>query len=167
MPDRKTRLWTTEFVNESPGASPSQENLSTEFRTKTGREHLPGDTVAHLYVKGLWSQSAAGDSSAEELGIGIGFYPSAMDAIDFPSVLDHDGDWVLHDVRGFIEPTTLQTPLVPIQLAAVDIESRGQRTVPRGGSAYSLWFVTESFNGAPSSGSFEFRGAVTILWLLA
>jgi len=166
MPDKKNAVWTTLNLQLSPGAAVVASDISDTFTAKVDRELSPGDTVSHIWVKGVWTQSAAGDSSKELLAFGIGFYPRATDAIDFPAVIDHTGDWVLHDARGFIEPLTLQTPMVPQQLATIDIESRGQRSVPRGGAAYSLFAVAASRNGVPSAGAFELVAAVTILWLV-
>ncbi len=162
---RKNRVWTSEFVSLVGSQAGTLFNLSTAFTSKMDRSLAPGDTLAHSWVKGLWSQSAAGDSSAEQLGFGIGFFNAGIDPNDMPVLLDHDGDWQLHDVRAFIEPTTLQTPMVPQQLATIDVESRGQRTVPRAGNAYVLNLSAISLN-APSAGSFELRVAITLLWLV-
>jgi len=166
MPDRKERVWVTENISEALSTTAqSIQSLTLVFETKVGRKLAKGDTLSHTWFKGLWSQSAAGDSSAEQLAFGIGFYPSLMDAGDFPNVLAHQGDWQMHDSRGFLEPETLQTPMVPQQLATLDIESRGQRAVPKSGSGYNLFLVAQSLV-APSAGSFELRGSLTMLWLV-
>ncbi len=167
---RKRRVWTGGSVDlvlgtaGVPGTSPTP-TMNTAFLNKVGRNYTPGDTLAHTWLKGLWSQSAAGDSSKEILSIGVAFMPLLIDAADFPDLFDHDGDLQLHDSRGFLEPTTLQTPMQPIQLATVDIESAGMRTVPSGGGVWTLFCFGQTTN-APSAGSFEFHGAFTQLWLI-
>jgi len=169
MPDRKERLWTAapmEFSVNVAGVAGTifNPNLGLAFRNKTGRNFLRSDTVAHTWVKGVWTQSAAGDSSRERLSFGIGFFTPNVLAVDMPNLAEHDGDLVLHDTRGFREPTVLQTPMVPQQLATIDIESRGQRSVPS--TTTELLFFAQS-NTGPSAGSFELQVMVTQLWLIA
>jgi len=167
---RKRRVWTggaaTLALNSAgiPGTVLSG-NMNSAFLNKVGRNLVSSDTLSHTWLKGVWSQSAAGDSSKEVLSIGVGFYPTLMDAVDFPDLFDHDGDLQLHDSRGFLEPTTLQTPMQPIQLATIDIESSGMRTVPTSGDVYKLFLFVQTTN-SPSAGSFELQVAFTQLWLI-
>ena len=165
----KERLWTAtrmEFAVSVAGVAGTifNPNLGLAFRAKTGRNFLRSDTVTHTWVKGVWTQSAAGDSSRETLHFGIGFFTPAIDAVDMPNLFDRDGDLLLHDGRGFREPTVLQTPMVPQQLATIDIESKGQRSVPA--TTTELLFFAQC-QEAPSAGSFELQVAVTQLWLIA
>ena len=166
---RKERLWTTATVQltlSSAGvAGSNSNNLSTPFVTKAGRQLLKGDTLAHTWLKGVWTQSAAGDSSRERVHLGILFHPTGLDAIDFPDLSVHDGDLQLHDSRGLREPLVIQDPMVTPQMATVDIESAGQRMVRASGAATTLSIVGQTVV-APSAGSFEFTGACTCLWLI-
>ena len=168
---RKARIWTSWCVslNVSFGGQGNGDLDTTPglaFEVKTGRNLLRSDTLAHTWIKGLWSASAAGDSSQECLYLAVGFMPRLTDAADVPDLEAHDGDWQLHDGRSFLHPVTTQTPMIPIQLATIDIESAGQRTAPATGNAYQLFVYAQSKN-TPSSGSFECRIAATQLWLTA
>jgi len=166
MPDRKTRLWVTSHISLSlSNTTQGAVDIGADFISKMARNFIPSDTLSHTWVKGLWSQSAAGDQSAEQLCFGIAFYPANLTAANMPDVLLHDGDYQLHDARSFIEPPTLQTPMIPQQLATIDIESMGQRSAPKGGTAYDLVLTARS-GVTPSAGSFELRGSVTQLWLI-
>ena len=169
MTPRKRRGWTcTEIsfaINAGGTGGTVLASVGPDFRGKFDRDFIRGDTLGHTWLKGVWTQSAAGDQSRDSLYLGIAFFTSATDANDLPDLREHDGNLQLHDARGFREPTTLQTPMVPIQLATVDIESAGQRSVPSGGQAYDLVCFGMS-NTAPSAGSFEFQGVLTCLWLL-
>ena len=166
---RKRRGWTASDVTLTIGAGgqagQQRNTIGVNFRSKFDRDFMPGDTVGYSWLKGLWSQSAAGDSSREHLYLGLGFATTGAIASDLPDLTLHNGDLQLHDGRGLKEPTTLQTPMVPIQLATIDIESAGQRKVPAGGAAYELNLYGASQN-SPSAGSFEFTGVLVILWLL-
>ncbi len=164
--DRKYRVWTTSEEQISLSSLTQVfTNVGLNFTAKIGRNFLPSDTIAHIWCKGVWTQTTQGDDSREQLAFGIGFWPSLSDAGDFPSVLTHDGDWVLHDSRGFREPSiTTQEAMKPIQLATIDIESRGMRSAPKGGADYDLLLVAQS-ERVPSSGSFELQLSVTCLWL--
>ena len=164
---RKGRLWVTtqigQIVSQAGVASTA---MGIDFREKVGREFLPTDTLDHTWLKGVYTHSTAGDSSFEHFALGIGFFTAGVDANDLPDVLRHDGDWQMHDARSFRDSITVQSPLIPIQLAALDIESAGKRSVPRGGAAsYELFFTAKSLN-APSSGSFEIVASITALWLV-
>ncbi len=165
---RKNRVWTTSPIDLaiSAGGTAGQQFdvVSSSFIAKVGRALARGDTLAHSWLKGVWTQSAAGDSSFERLYLGLGFYPTQIGASEFPDLSDHDGDWQMHDARGFREGVTVQAVFIPSELAAVNIESAGQRMVPRSGDDYRLSMVGQSDNN-PSAGSFEFSGALTLLWL--
>ncbi len=169
MPDRKERMWVTsamEFALSAGGTGGTvfNPNMGLNFRDKVGRNFLKSDTLAHTWVKGVWTQSAAGDSSREQLMFAIGFFTPNIDAVDLPDLRNHDGNLCLHDARGFREPTVLQSPMVPQQLASIDIESRGMRSVDA--TTTDLFFFAQT-NLAPSSGSFELQVMVTALWLIA
>jgi len=165
---RKSRVWVTSEINIalSLGLTPVlNTGIGTDFRNKVGREPLPSDTLAHSWCRGVLSQSAAGDSSTQMFAFGLGFLPTGQLAANAPNVLAHDGDWQMHWAAALLEPTTLQTPLIPQEISAINIESAGSRSFPKA-FAYQPMVVAES-SGAPSSGAFEFRLAFTTLWLLA
>ncbi len=164
---RKGRFWTTSPVTEEifTAGIPGQQATNvatTDFQASTGR-NLFGVTLAHTWLKGHWLASAAGDNGIVTVGIGVGVYAEGIDQADFPDLNLHEGDWQLHDVRGLREPITTFTPLVPIQLSSVDINSGGQRKI--GSPGMSLWVVFQS-DQTPSAGSYNFHGALTCLWLL-
>ena len=167
---RKNRLWVTSDISFALGTGglvgiTGVATPTTDFITKSGREMLRSDTVGHSWLKGVWTQSTDGDSSRERLSLGLGFFSPLIDTGDFPLVEDHDGDWQMHDSRGFREPSgAVQLPMVPQQLATVDIESAGQRSAMGAGMALFMVAQTQTI---PSSGAFEFQGSLTVLWLIA
>ncbi len=141
----------------------------TAFITKTGRNFLQSDTLAHTWVKGSITQNSSGDGTGVSLSLGFGFFPKQTDAADFPDLSAHDGDWQLHDIRSLIETSTAtgsgKAPLLPTELATVDIESAGQRSVPTAGDVYSL-FCMAQVSALPSS-TIDYHVSFTQLWLIA
>ncbi len=166
---RKERVWTSSQVQFalSVAGQPGTAflDLGGALVAKLLRSLSKGDTISHLWVKGVWTQSAAGDSSREFLALGIGFFTTDLLTTDMPDLFTREGNLPLHDVRGLREPLALQDAMVTPQLATVDIESSGQRTVPYSGPGVQLRMYAQTLN-APSAGSFEFTGAVTCLWLV-
>ncbi len=141
-------------------------SLGAVAEAKLERALGPGDTLSHSWVKGYWRQTVIGDLSRVQMTLGIGFYTSGVDNGDFPDLARHDGDWQLHDARSLQEPIVANDPLVPRELAILDLESRGQRTIPRGGDSYRLFLVVQASQVA-SAGVWELHAAVTCLWLLS
>jgi len=165
---RKKRIWTTSNLSLSisssgAGGQVASTALRTDLFAKLGRDIAPC-TLAHVWAKGAWRQSAAGDSSFEFLGFGITtIYPVGISVSTIPDLLSHDGDWQTHDVRAFREGITTQSPMIPGELAVIDIESSGQRRITR--ATDDVFVVARSLN-TPSAGSFELQLSVTALWLI-
>ena len=139
--------------------------MGVAFRAKTGRSFLKSDTLGHIWIKGVYTSVAAGDGSPVHFCMGVGFFASGIDNADFPDLDSHDGDLQLHDARGLLENLLTTRSLEPPELALVDIESAGQRTVPAGGTAYELFTVLQAVE-APSQ-TVTFVGSFTQLWLIA
>ena len=171
MTPRKTRLWVTTNIALSVSAAGIagqgiDATMGTDFEAKSGRTMTKGDTLAHTWVKGAWSQSSTGDTTIETVAFGIMFAPEAMDSIDFPLMIDHSGDLQLHDSRSLRENNGVAADFMrPVQLAIIDIESAGQRSVPFAGVDVGL-FVIGGTQTTPSAGNFTLEVAVTALWLL-
>ena len=166
---RKTRLWVTSRAVVTlvavGQAGQAQFDLSAGFITKTGRELTKGDTLAHSWIKGHWSLNIVGTPTVRSMCcLAISFEPRLIDAIDFPNIAAHDGDLQLHDARVLQEGVAAGDVMLPPQLAAVDIESSGQRSVPAGGNAYSLFLNSQITN--IGGGQVSFLGSVTTLWLI-
>ena len=171
---RKARLWTTRTIalamTVAGAAGQKSSDLSDAFTDKVQRNLQPSDTLAHTWIKGLWKQSTVGDLSPMQCAFGIGFYPSAIPQANLPDLLAHDGEWQTHDARTLLElPATTVlagSPLLPEQFSFIDVESAGQRSVPRGGAAYSL-FAVGAIGNTASGGVIELVATVTALWLIA
>ena len=93
----------------------------------------------------------------------MGFFARLIDDVDFPDLDRHDGDYQLHDTRTLQEPILQHAVLDPTELASVDIESAGQRTVPSAGQVFQLFTVGRM--SAIGGGSLLFQGGFTNLWL--
>ena len=164
---RKRRLWVSTDINFTlttalVAGQQFTTNLTDDFKARVDRNIQPGDTLHHLWVKGSWSMDAAGDGSSQDVGFGVGMFNALMDAGEFPSVLIHQGDYQLHDVRALGEGLTVFQPMQPSELASVDIESAGSRTVTH--QVNQAIFVAQLGTQTPSS-AVRFRAMVTVLWL--
>ena len=161
---RKNRMWTTTRVTltiAAIGTAGQQiSNLGATLESTLGRQLARGDTLAHIFVKGIWRTDAAATEEVTGAQLGIGIYAAAVDAADFPNLATHLGNWQLHDARVFQIGTT--DVAVPHQLGGVDIESGGQRVVPAPGFTA---FLVGQIDNAPSTGNLVFDGSVTCLWL--
>jgi len=167
MTPRKRRLWTNSevtFALSTAGAAGTAFHiLSTPFVAKTGRAHVQGDTLAHVWLKGGWTMSTAGDSGNVSAFIGTMWVPNNLLGSDMPDLLTHDGDLQLYDSRGMKEGITTQSVLGDI--STVDIESAGQRKAPYAGGGIEVRMFAQ-IRRAPSSGAIEFIGEATCLWLI-
>jgi hypothetical protein len=54
-------------------------------------------------------------------------------------------------------------PMLPAQLSSIDIESAGQRAIPRQASTV---FIVAQVGDVPSAGAVVLEGVLTCLWLL-
>ena len=170
LTERKTRVWTSGVLTMGMTALgvPGQIGVNTmgaRFRSKTGREFLASDTLAHTWLKGLWNLNIAGTTTVRTtLQLGVGFYASGIDNGDFPNMNLHDGDWQLHDIRSGREPVLAQDVYHPdVGIGTILIESAGQRSVPRG-VGYDL-FAVGQIDGGLSGGTSTVSVGFTQLWL--
>jgi len=170
MTPRKTRVWNSWGAALSLTASGSAGQQSdtapgASFLSRTGRNFLKSDTLAHTWVKGMWFSNAAGDGTSLTCLFGIGFFPSLIDDGDFPPLTAHPGELPVHDTRALLENTVAKTSLNTPQLATIDIESGGQRSSPSSGTSFQMFVYAETIE-TPSTAT-TLLIAVTQLWLVA
>ncbi len=109
-------------------------SLDTAIEARLGRNLTKGDTVSRIWVNGFWGTDADVTAPAgATYSFGVGFFPFATDAGDFPDLAAHDGPWMLHDQRPLTEQagqgSLAARPLLPFELSSLQLDNRSQRTV--------------------------------------
>jgi len=163
---RKRRIWITAQLGIGTGTAGVAGQVRSTALADNLKARLDRDlyevTLAHTWVRGFWTQLAAGDSTSFQGFLGIGMYPPTMDLTDYPDLSVHAGNWQLHDARELLEGGAVNSVCVPSELATVDIESQGQRTAK--GEEEPVMVV--QLGAATPSQSVFLNGEVTALFLV-
>ena len=170
---RRDRFWiTSNIATTIPAASNGvsgqviSASMNTDFLARTGLASAARHTMGLTIVRGWWTQAVAASSPVWlRFALGIGVYPEAMDAGDFPDVDSHQGDYKLYDSRFLLESTAADDVLFPRTEDAagsgIGIESGSMRKVQRSTDEPTL-VIQKS--GATEQ-AIILRIVVTQLWL--
>ncbi len=173
MPDRMDRLWTTQNVSftlaaaDIDSASEVTNEFGQAFVLAADRE-LRNVTVGGIFVNGIVVTSPATTPSTIRVALGFTVAPDGMDAGDFPLILPHNGDWMLHHETSMLEPDSrsLSNVMEPQGVLNVggawSLRSRSMRKISK--RDWTLHGVMQK--GTVTEGNLSCLFSVTVLWLI-
>ncbi len=138
-------------------------NLSTIMEARLGVTGLPGYTVSRLHMCTLitsgTSETGVGRFS---VFIGIGVYPSGMDAGDFPDLHLYEGDWMAFECFTFQLSGTELLPVLPESASFQRSDYRSMRKINR---AQETLFLVAQIDSAPAA-AVNIKGEVSGLMIM-
>ncbi len=172
---RRSRLFTTTLFSQTIvagniGTASQQSNnqATSDFESKSGRT-ARGVTIARIWIRALYHTIAVITTPViSSYYLGMGIFTSGIDNGDFPDLSQHDGDWMVHDARPLIDTAVSTDPNVLNPEGAgnyggvVSIDNRSMRKLNR--DTEQLFLVLQK--STVTEDNIQFRGEVTIMWLL-
>ena len=162
----RKRFWTTETIQINSNAGTATiVSLTTTLRNRLdsgGTHNVMGYTLARVLGKGLVVNEASDTSAAiGGYALGIGVFPSLIDAVDMPDLAVHEGDWLWYTSALFKGAGTGLTPIEPENARNIDIDSKSMRQMER--ASDNVFLATKLTD---TSVELTYLLAFSLLWLM-
>jgi len=161
MSDRPKVFISQQVTMTLTGGAANIGSLSQAFVTRTGR-NLFGVTLGHTWLDATLVSDQI-ETAQNNLSVGIVVAPSLMDAIDFPDVRLHQGDWQLHKHWSFGPQLTIGLMMSPFSVTEMRTDQRSMRKIRR---EDEVPFVVARINNA-TVGDLTLRMMITQMYFLA
>ena len=159
----RKRIWTLERDNFSlTGTTRATASLSVNLLTRldmaiTG---LKGWTISRIIGQAMVLNASAETSAAVgSFVFGIGPYNRNMDAVDFPELNNHSGDWPFFHGAAFKGAGTGLTPVEPENARNFSVNVKSQRKLSADQDLFAVALLTDI------SVDLEIEMVLSLLWL--